>query len=165
MICVGTPSNAQGAVDVSALTAVCSQLAGFIAGSKSFRTVVIRSTVLPDVVAETIIPALESKGLRAGIDFGVCVNPEFLREGSAVDDFFSAIHLIGQLTKTSGEATARVYANLDAPILRTNIPTASLVKYASNAYHAVKVAFANEVGSLAEKFGADGHGGHGRVLP
>ena len=157
MICVGTPSNAQGAVDVSALTAVCSQLAGFIAGSKTFRTVVIRSTVLPDVVAETIIPALESKGLRAGTDFGVCVNPEFLREGSAVDDFFQApFTLIGELNEASGAATARVYANLDAPILRTNIPTASLVKYASNAYHAVKVAFANEVGSLAEKFGADG---------
>lgn len=157
MICVGTPSNAQGAVNTGALEAVCSQLSQMIAAGGAFRTVVVRSTVLPDVVTRTILPALESAGIKAGADFGFCVNPEFLREGSAVDDFFQApFTLIGQYDERSGEAAAAVYAGLTAPVFRTNIPTASLVKYASNAYHAVKVAFANEIGSLAEAFGADG---------
>ena len=157
MICVGTPSNAQGAVNTAALEAVCTQLSQMIAAAGEFKTVVVRSTVLPDVVNRIIIPALESAGIKAGVDFGFCVNPEFLREGSAVDDFFQApFTLIGEFNERSGEMAAKVYTSLEAPLYRTNIPTASLVKYASNAYHAVKVAFANEIGSLADAFDADG---------
>ncbi len=157
MICVGTPSNAQGAVNTAALEAVCTQLSQMIAAAGEFKTVVIRSTVLPDVVNRIIIPALESAGIKAGVDFGFCVNPEFLREGSAVEDFFQApFTLIGEFNERSGEMAAKVYSSLKAPLYRTNIPTASLVKYASNAYHAVKVAFANEIGSLADAFDADG---------
>jgi GDP-mannose 6-dehydrogenase len=157
MICVGTPSNPQGAVNTAALEAVCAQLSQMIAAGRKFRTVVVRSTVLPDVVTRTIIPALESAGITAGVDFGFCVNPEFLREGSAVNDFFEApFTLIGQYDDRSGEAAAQVYTALKAPLYRTSIPTASLVKYASNAYHAVKVTFANEIGALADAFDADG---------
>ncbi len=157
MICVGTPSNAQGAVNTAALAAVCTQLSQMIAAAGEFKTVVVRSTVLPDVVHRIIIPALESAGIKAGVDFGFCVNPEFLREGSAVDDFFQApFTLIGELNERAGEMAAKVYSSLEAPLYRTSIPTASLVKYASNAYHAVKVAFANEIGSLADAFDADG---------
>jgi GDP-mannose 6-dehydrogenase len=157
MICVGTPSNVHGAVSTSALEAVCGQLSHMIAAGGGFKTVVVRSTVLPDVVTRTILPALESAGLTAGVDFGFCVNPEFLREGSAVDDFFQApFTLIGELNAQSGAMAAEVYTGLNAPVYRTSIPTASIVKYASNAYHAVKVAFANEIGSLADAFGADG---------
>jgi GDP-mannose 6-dehydrogenase len=157
LVCVGTPSNAQGAISTGALEAVCSQLSRMIASARQFKTVVIRSTVLPDVVSRMIIPALESAQVKAGVDFGLCVNPEFLREGSAVDDFFHApFTLIGELNQRSGEAAAGIYQGLEAPIYRTNIATASLVKYASNAFHAVKVAFANEIGSLADAFGADG---------
>jgi GDP-mannose 6-dehydrogenase len=156
MICVGTPSNAQGAVSTTALETVCTQLSRMIAVC-GYKTIVIRSTVLPDVITRNIIPALEASGAKAGADFGFCVNPEFLREGSAVKDFFEApFTLIGQLDERSGETAAGVYERLAAPMYRTTIPTASLVKYASNAYHAVKVAFANEIGSIAETFGADG---------
>jgi len=156
MICVGTPSNAQGAVNISALEAVCAQLSTMIARAREFKTVVVRSTVLPDVVTRTIVPALESAGIKAGVDFGFCVNPEFLREGSAVSDFFQApFTLIGEFNERSGEMAAKVYDGLNAPVYRTSIATASLVKYASNAFHAVKVTFANEIGSLADAFGAD----------
>jgi GDP-mannose 6-dehydrogenase len=157
MICVGTPSNAQGAVSVEAITAVGRQLAVMLADGKRFRTVVVRSTLLPDIVINSVIPTLESTGLKAGVDFGFCVNPEFLREGSAVDDFFQApFTLIGELNQASGSGVAAMYEQLNAPIFRTDIPTASLVKYASNAFHAVKVAFANEIGVLADTFNADG---------
>ena len=157
MICVGTPSNAQGAVSVSAIEAVGAQLARLLAEADGFKTVMLRSTLLPDVVRSTVIPVLESSGRRAGVDFGFCVNPEFLREGSAVDDFFHApFTIIGELTPRSGDAAANIYARLEAPVFRTDIATASLVKYASNAYHALKVAFANEIGALAEAFDADG---------
>ena len=157
MICVGTPSNAQGAVSVDAIKAVARQLADIIAGGVGFKTVVVRSTLLPDIVVQSVIPVLESTGKRAGVDFGVCVNPEFLREGSAVNDFFQApFTLIGELNDRSGSDVAVVYESLNAPIIRTDIATASLVKYASNAFHAVKVAFANEIGALADAFNADG---------
>ena len=157
MICVGTPSNAQGAVDLTALKAVLEQIARMLAGTRSFKTVVIRSTLLPDIIHRTVIPALAASGRQAGVDFGLCVNPEFLREGSAVDDFFQApFTLVGQLNDASGEPVASVYTGIEAPIIRTDIATASLVKYASNAFHALKVAFANEIGTLAESFDADG---------
>jgi GDP-mannose 6-dehydrogenase len=157
MICVGTPSNAQGAVSVDAIAAVAKQLAAMLANRDRFGTVVVRSTLLPDVVLNSVVPILESAGRRAGVDFGFCVNPEFLREGSAVDDFFQApFTLIGELGEKSGDATAAVYEKLNSPIIRTDIATASLVKYASNAYHAVKVAFANEIGALADVLSADG---------
>jgi GDP-mannose 6-dehydrogenase len=157
MICVGTPSNVHGAVGTAALEAVCTQLSQIIAAGRRHKIVIIRSTVLPDVVQRTIVPALESAGVSAGVDFGLCVNPEFLREGSAVEDFFHApFTLIGQFDDRSGEMAAAIYTALTAPLYRTDIATASLVKYASNAYHAVKVAFANEIGSLADAFGADG---------
>src|SRR5688572_27383581 len=143
MICVGTPSNAHGAVDLTALDAVLGQIATMLAGTRVFKTVVIRSTLPPDIIPRSVIPALASSGLQPGVDFGLCINPEFLREGSAVDDFFQApFTLIGQFNDASGDALAPVYTGLDAPIFRTDIATASLVKYASNAYHALKVAFA-----------------------
>lgn len=157
MICVGTPSNAQGAVSVEAITAVGRQLAVMLADGRRFRTVVVRSTLLPDIVMTSVIPTLESTGLKAGVDFGFCVNPEFLREGSAVDDFFQPpFTLIGELNEASGSSVAAMYEKINAPIFRTDISTASLVKYASNAFHAVKVAFANEIGVLADTFNADG---------
>jgi len=103
------------------------------------------------------IPVLEEySGKRAGIDFGVCNNPEFLREGSAVMDFrFPAKTIIGELDRASGDVSAKLYANLDAPLIRTDMETAEMIKYIDNSWHALKIGFANEIGNLCTALSVD----------
>ena len=120
--------------------------------------VVIRSTVLPGTVEEQMIPILEeASGLKAGKDFGVSMNPEFLREGSALKDYYQpSFVVIGELDTKSGELLEQMYASVDAPIFRTGIKNAEIVKYACNAFHALKIVFANEIGSICKLQGIDG---------
>jgi len=115
--------------------------------------------MLPGSVRETVIPALEaSSGKRAGVDFGLCLNPEFLREGTAVRDFYQPPKtVIGELNRASGDLLAGLYAETPGPMIRTDIETAEMVKYADNAWHALKVGFANEIGSLCKGLGVDSH--------
>jgi GDP-mannose 6-dehydrogenase len=122
-------------------------------------TVVIRSTILPGTMHKMVIPTLEEfSGKKAGIDFGVCNNPEFLREGSAVKDFrHPPKTVIGELDQASGDILAALYKKLDAPLIRTNLESAEMVKYVDNSWHALKIGFANEIGNLCKSLGLDAH--------
>ncbi|MFN8441136.1 MAG: UDP-glucose/GDP-mannose dehydrogenase family protein [Caldilineaceae bacterium] len=158
LICVGTPSAGNGSLNTTFVEKVCSEIGEVLAEKNSYHLVVIRSTVLPTTVQKKLIPILEaSSGRRAGEDFGVCMNPEFLREGSAVQDYYRPSYIvIGSLDKRSAEMMEKVYVAVEAPVIHTTIQTAEMVKYASNAFHAVKIAFANEIGNLSKTFGVDG---------
>jgi len=158
-VCVGTPSQVNGNLDVAYVRRVC-ELIGQTLKTKSTRhTVVIRSTILPGTMHGIVIPVLEEySGKKAGVDFGVCNNPEFLREGSAVMDFnFPPKIVIGELDRASGDTLAALNANLDAPLIRTDLRTAEMVKYIDNSWHALKIGFANEIGNLCKSLSIDSH--------
>jgi GDP-mannose 6-dehydrogenase len=115
--------------------------------------------MLPGTMRGLVIPTLEaSSGKRAGVEFGVCINPEFLREGTAVQDYFSPPKtVIGEVNRASGDLLASLYARIAAPLVRTDVETAEMVKYADNAWHALKVGFANEIGTLCKGLELDSH--------
>jgi len=158
MICVGTPSNKNGSLDVQYVENVCRQIGAGLSEKQDYHVVVVRSTVLPGTTEDRLIPILERKsGKRAGSDFGVCMNPEFLREGSSIEDFRDpALLVIGELDQRSGEMVEQIYAGVKASVTHTTISTAEMVKYASNAFHALKIVFANETGILCKAHGIDG---------
>jgi GDP-mannose 6-dehydrogenase len=157
-VCVGTPSQNNGNLDLTFIRRVCEDIGAALRIKSTRHIVVIRSTVLPGTMRRIVIPLLEEhSGKPAGVGFGVCNNPEFLREGSAVMDFkFPAKTVIGELDKTSGDTLAELYAKLDAPLIRTDLETAEMVKYIDNSWHALKIGFANEVGNLSKSVGVDG---------
>lgn len=159
LVCVGTPSQQNGNLDLKYLEKVCEEIGAVLKTKEKRHIVVIRSTMLPGTIRETVIPTLEkASGKTAGVDFGVCNNPEFLREGSAVRDFREPPKtVIGESDKASGDALAALYAHLDAPLIRTDIEVAEMVKYADNAWHAIKVTFGNEIGLICKKLGIDSH--------
>ena len=158
MICVGTPSLRNGDLDLHYVENVATEIGAALRDKSGWHTVVVRSTVLPGTVKNRIIPALESaSGKRAGIDFGVAVNPEFLRESTAIADYDSPpMTVIGEFDARSGEELASIYAELPAPIIRKPIEVAEMVKYTCNVWHATKVTFANEIGNIAKGLGVDG---------
>jgi GDP-mannose 6-dehydrogenase len=158
VICVGTPSNENGSLKLTYLENVCSEIGRALADKSSYHVVVVRSTVLPGTVLERLLPLLEEhSGKRAGADFGLSMNPEFLREGSALKDYYTPSHIvIGELDERSGDMVQQMYTSVDAPLVRTTIPTAEMVKYADNAFHALKVVFANEIGRFCKAHDIDG---------
>jgi GDP-mannose 6-dehydrogenase len=158
-VCVGTPSQVNGSLDLTYIRRVCEEIGQAINSKPTRHTVVIRSTILPGTMRRVVIPALEEySGKRAGVDFGVCNNPEFLREGTAVADFrCPAKTIIGEIDPASGELVASLYAAIDAPLLRMDLETAEMVKYIDNSWHALKIAYANEIGNLCKSLGVDGH--------
>src|SRR5688572_14012260 len=157
LVCVGTPSRRNGSLDTTYLERVMSQI-GAALPDRAYHVVAIRSTVLPGVVQSTLVPLLEqASGRVAGDGFGVCVNPEFLREGSAIRDFQRPpFTLIGETDRRAGDLLQGVYAHLEAPVHRVQPDEASMVKYASNIFHALKVAFGNEIGAVCQQLGIDG---------
>jgi GDP-mannose 6-dehydrogenase len=157
LICVGTPSNDNGSQNLTFVKKVIQQLGEFLATSRHYHVVNVRSTVLPGTVEGVLIPLLEKhSGKRRGVDFGVCMNPEFLREGTSVADFYDPpFTVIGQLDGKSGDVVARLYRAVKAPALRAGLKSAETVKFVSNAFHALKVTFANEVGTLCKAAGVD----------
>jgi GDP-mannose 6-dehydrogenase len=159
MICVGTPSQPNGSLDLSYVERVCRDIGQALTNKASYIVIVVRSTILPGIAQEGLIPILEStSGKRAGSDFGFCINPEFLREGSAIADFDHPPYtIIGQLDDRSGKQVAELYGNIDAPLYRVPLGVAEMVKYASNAFHALKVVFANEIGNICDAYGVDSH--------
>ncbi len=159
LICVGTPSLGNGNIDLTAIRHVCEQIGQVLATQEHAPVIVIRSTMLPGTMRQVVIPTLEaSSGKRAGNDFGVCINPEFLREGTSVFDYYNPPKtVIGELGKSSGDLLASLYAKMPAPMIRTEIETAEMVKYADNAWHALKVGFANEIGNICKGVGVDAH--------
>lgn len=159
LVCVGTPSQLNGNLDLSHVRKVCEQIGAALKEKSAFHVVVARSTMLPGSMRSVVIPALESySGKRAGVDFGVCNNPEFLREGTAVFDYYNPPKtVIGETDNKAGELLMQLYAKMSAPLIRTEVETAEMVKYADNTWHAIKVAFANEIGNLCKAEGIDGH--------
>lgn len=158
-VCVGTPSEKNGNLDLSYIRRVCEEIGRALKQKTERHVVVIRSTILPGTMRTTVIPALEEfSGKKAGRDFGLCHNPEFLREGSAVKDFYYPPKtVIGELDTASGDALAQLYANADAPLVRTDLDTAEMVKYADNSWHALKIGYANEIGNICKAFDIDAH--------
>ena len=158
LVAVGTPSTASGALDLAAVERVCEEVGGALPHDGRFRVVVIRSTVLPGTIDAVVRPVLErASALSAGSDFGLATNPEFLREGSGVADFFAASRtVIGADDEASADLLRRLYADVRAPTHVVPIKVAEMAKYTDNAFHAVKIAFANEVASFARCFGVDG---------
>jgi GDP-mannose 6-dehydrogenase len=158
-VCVGTPSQSNGNLDLTYIRRVCELIGEALKKKQARHTIVIRSTVLPGTMRQFVIPALEEhSGKRAGHDFGVCNNPEFLREGSAVSDFnLPPKTVIGELDSESGNMLASLYAKLDAPMIRTELEIAEMIKYVDNCWHALKIGFANEIGNVCKSFSVDAH--------
>jgi GDP-mannose 6-dehydrogenase len=159
MICVGTPSHGNGSLDLTQIEKVCQEIGVALAGEAERHEVVVRSTILPGTTEQLVIPTLEqASGKRAGVDFGVCFNPEFLREGSSIKDFYEPpFTLIGGNDQRAIAATSSLYSTLQAPLIVAPIKVAEMIKYASNAFHALKVTFANEIGNICRQHGIDSH--------
>ena len=159
LICVGTPSQANGSLDYSYVEKVCEEIGSALKTTDSYHTIVIRSTILPGSLRDLVIPTLEShSGLVAGKDFGICNNPEFLREGTAIYDYnHPPKTVIGEIDTRAGDIVESMYTDLDAPLIRCTLEVAEMVKYVDNSWHALKVAFANEVGSICKALHLDSH--------
>jgi len=159
LVCVGTPSRANGDIELKYVRRVCEQIGAALREHAGAPVVAIRSTLLPGTLRQVVIPLLEkASGKRAGAEFGLCLNPEFLREGSAVHDYFHPPKtVIGEVNRASGDLLAGLYAGIKAPLIRTDLETAEMVKYADNAWHALKVGYANEIGNLCKALGVDSH--------
>jgi GDP-mannose 6-dehydrogenase len=159
VVCVGTPSNANGSLDLRYVKRVCQEIGVALKSKSNRHVVVIRSTMLPGTIRDTVLPALEeASGKSAGDGFGVCINPEFLREGTSLKDFYAPpFTLIGADDESTAETVRQLYTAINAPLLVTSTKTAEMVKYVCNCFHALKVSFANEVGNICKALGVDSH--------
>jgi len=156
-LCVGTPSLRNGKLDLGHIEPACRDIGQVLKKKDKFHLVVLRSTVLPGTAETIVVPALEkSSGKKLGQDFGVCVNPEFMREGTAVADFLEpALTVIGAADSKHSRILREVYQWVPGRIFETSFRSAEMLKYVCNAWHAVKVSFANEIGTLAKELGVD----------
>lgn len=159
LICVGTPSNTNGSLDLRYVTRVCEEIGAALKDKTERHVVVIRSTMLPGTIESVVIPTLEEHSTkRVGKDFGVCINPEFLREGSSLKDFYAPpFTLIGADDEQTTATVRELYSRIDAPVIATSLKTAEMVKYVCNCFHALKVSFANEIGNICKAVGVDSH--------
>ena len=159
LLCVGTPSRKNGSLDLTYLERVSEEVGAALTNKSTYHVVVVRSTVLPGTTHGVVIPALErTSGKKYGDGFGVSVNPEFLREGSALKDFRKPpLTLVGHNHAADASGTIALYQSIDAPLVSTSIRVAEMMKYTSNTWHALKVVFANEIGNLCKRFGVDSH--------
>jgi len=156
-LCVGTPSMRNGKLDLGHIAPVCQEIGEALRKKETFHLVVLRSTVLPGTAETLVVPTLEkASGKKLGKGFGVCVNPEFMREGTAVADFLQpAITVIGAADSAHSQILREVYANVPGQVFETSFRSAEMVKYVCNAWHAVKISFANEIGTMAKELGVD----------
>lgn len=159
LICVGTPSAFDGSPRLEYIRSVAAEIGCGLRDSDRYHVVVLRSTVFPGATREILCPILEeSSGKKAGKDFGLVMNPEFLREASAVKDFaYPPYTVIGQLDQRSGEVVEKLYEDIDAPIYRVELEEAEMIKLVNNAFHALKIGFANEVGRFCDRLNIDSH--------
>ncbi|PYS04363.1 MAG: GDP-mannose dehydrogenase [Acidobacteria bacterium] len=156
-ISVGTPSQRNGKLDLSYIRNVCTDIGLALPRKNSLHRIVVRSTVLPGTTESVIVPAVEAaSGMTAGRDFVVCFNPEFLREGTAVADFFNPpFTIVGTDDPEQTAPICELYRFLPARLYETALPAAEMIKYCCNAFHALKVAFANEIGTVCNSIGVD----------
>ena len=159
LICVGTPSNDNGSLKLDYVERVSQQIGEALAGKKDKHLIIVRSTMLPGSVNNVVRPALERmSGKTAGEHFDICINPEFLREGTSIKDFYSPpFTLIGADNESASRTATELYAEVPAPIYVTSVEAAEMVKYACNCFHGVKVVFANEIGNICKELGIDSH--------
>ena len=157
ILCIGTPSLPNGAIDLEYLENVSRQIGRVLNSLNRYHLIIVRSTMLPGTTEKIIIPLLEQSSSRKAFrDFGVLVNPEFMREGNSVEDFYApAKIIIGGCNKRDLMAAKALYKFIKAPFIATDIKTAEFTKYIDNMFHALKISFANEIGVLADKFGLD----------
>ena len=159
LVCVGTPSHANGSLDLTYVKRVCQEIGAALERKSERHTVVIRSTMLPGTIESVVIPTLEVySGKKVGRELGVCINPEFLREGTSLKDFYAPpFTLIGADDEEIAMIVRRLYSGIDAPLFVTGIKAAEMVKYSCNCFHALKVSFANEIGNICKGLGIDSH--------
>lgn len=159
LISVGTPSDADGGCDLKYLRQACQQLGEALSMKSDYHLVVVRSTIPPSTTRNELVPIIEQySGKLAGKDFGVCFNPEFLRESTAVEDFFHPpITVLGAIDKRSLEYSTKLYQDVNAEVIGTSLEAAEFVKYVDNTWHALKVTFGNEVGRLCKAANVDSH--------
>jgi GDP-mannose 6-dehydrogenase len=158
-VCVGTPSQPNGNLDLKYIRRVCEEIGTAVRDKQDKHVIAIRSTVLPGTVRNIVIPILEETSQKkVGTDLGLCHNPEFLREGSAVRDFEAPPKtVIGEFDRCSGDMLTSLYQMIDAPLIRTSLEVSEMVKYIDNSWHALKIGFANEIGNLSKAFGVDAY--------
>jgi GDP-mannose 6-dehydrogenase len=156
-VSVGTPSQRNGKLDLRGLEHVCGEIGQALKHKADFHSIVIRSTVLPGTTRSVAVPSLEAaSGKKAGRDFAVCFIPEFLREGSAVADFFDPpFTILGSEDSRVLEPLRQLFAWAPTPIFETSMETAEMIKYMCNAFHALKVGFVNEIGALCKELNVD----------
>ena len=159
LVCVGTPSNQNGSLHLRHVEQVCREIGSVLKRKEKRHIVVVRSTMLPGTIENTVVPALEeTSGKKAVKDFGICINPEFLREGSSLKDFHAPpFTLIGADDEETTAAVSSLYVNINAPVFVTSLKTAEMVKYVCNCFHALKVSFANEIGNICKALQIDSH--------
>lgn len=159
LVCVGTPSNDNGSLKLEYIQRSSQQIGEALAKKDSRHTVVMRSTMLPGTIDGTVKPTLESaSGKRDGEGFDVCINPEFLREGSSIKDFYAPpFTLIGTGSQHAEDKMRELYSSINAPVFVTDVKAAEMVKYACNCFHGLKVSFANEIGNICKEMGIDSH--------
>lgn len=159
IMCVGTPSHSNGSLNLQYVERVCEEIGSALASKATYHVVVARSTMLPGSTEDVVIPTLErASGKKAGRDFGVCFNPEFLREGSSIKDFNEPpFTVVGGDDERANAAVSSLYEMLDAQIIVVPIKVAEMIKYACNAFHALKVSFANEIGNICKQQEIDSH--------
>jgi GDP-mannose 6-dehydrogenase len=165
LVCIGTPSNPNGSLDLSYIKRACQEIGLALSAKDRYHLVAMRSTMLPGTIEQTVMPTLEVYSGKRAVrpngfagDFGVAVNPEFLREGTSIQDFNNPpFTLIGADDTDSAGLLCRLYSHINAPVITVGIKEAEMVKYASNSFHALKVTFANEIGNIAKALGVDSH--------
>ena len=159
LVCVGTPDKGNGSPLLTAVSQTCQEIGRHLRAIKNYHTVIMRSTILPGTTEKLVAPTLEqASGLRAGQDFGLCFNPEFLREGSSISDFYNPPFTVICAGETrAADVVADLYRPIDAPIIQTSIRVAETVKLVSNAFHALKVTFGNEIGNICKQHDIDSH--------
>lgn len=159
LICVGTPSGDNGALDLSHVEDVARQIGTALDGKSGRHVVVVRSTAVPGTVEGLVIPAIEKASHRmVGAELGICVHPEFMREGTSVKDFHEPpFTIVGEHAPRDGDVVAALYGFVKAPVIRTSLRVAESVKLICNAFHALKIGFANEIGNLCHALEVDGH--------
>jgi GDP-mannose 6-dehydrogenase len=158
-ICVGTPSSPNGSQDLAAVLRLAEHIGAALKRKSEFHTIVVRSTVQPGTVEQRIGPIVEeTSGKRSGTDFGLCFQPEFLREGTSIRDYDNPpFTIVGSNSERSTQVLREIFGHLPCEFLGTKVSTAEMLKMACNAFHALKITFANEIGRIAQSQGVDSH--------